>query len=252
MREGLPVYGTAVLSPSPLWPEAVSSTGVDFVFIDTEHTPLERETVSWMSKLFMAYDVAPLVRIPSPDPYLASMALDGGAAGIIAPYVETPEEVEALVSAVKYKPVKGNRIGALHGMREALEPVLFEYLADKNRKNVLVINIESSPAIDALDDILAVEGLDGVLIGPHDLTCSLGIPEQYDHPLFRSSVETIISKARKSGVGVGVHTWSEIGADQEIYWAKSGANIIMHSSDLHLFRDTLKTNLDHIKKRTGS
>lgn len=248
LRTGAHVYGTAILSSSPLWPKVVASTGVDFVFIDTEHTPLNRETVSWMCQTFQAYDIAPVVRIPSPDPYQASMALDGGATGIIAPYIETPEEVLKLAGAVKHKPVKGKRTEKLLLKQEAFEPGLSHYLTQCNEENVLIINVESVPAMEALDEILSVDGLDGVLIGPHDLTCSLGIPEQYQHPLFRRSVETILEKARKKNIGAGVHMWEAVGFDQEIRWAKLGANLIMHSSDLLIFKNGLIKHIDTIKE----
>src|SRR5690606_3918374 len=150
--------------------------------------------------------------------------------GVIAPYLETAEQVRQLVGAVKYKPVKGEKL--LHRLTEkkAFEPTLADYIHQQNQENVLIVNIESVPAMEALDEILSVEGLDGVLVGPHDLSCSLGIPEQYQHPLFIESVETIIRKAKARKVGAGIHMWEEVGAEQEILWAKKGANLIMHSN----------------------
>src|SRR5690554_5388601 len=89
LKNGQTVCGTAMVSQSPLWPEVLAATGLDFVFIDTEHTPLGRESVATACRLYKAAGLAPIVRIPSPDPYLASMVLDGGASGVIAPYIET-------------------------------------------------------------------------------------------------------------------------------------------------------------------
>jgi len=247
-RNGGYVYGTAILSASPLWPRMVASTGLDMVFIDTEHVPLNRETVSSMCQVYRALNLAPVVRIPSPDPYQACMALDSGASGIIAPYVETADQVRRLAGAVKYKPVKGEKLSNLLDGKQPFEPGLADYISHQNKENVLIVNIESVPAIEALDDILAVGGLDAVLIGPHDLSCSLGIPEQYQHPLFKKSVDTIIKKARARKVGAGIHTWDAVGFDQEILWAKMGANFIMHSSDVLLFRDALKKDLQKLKQ----
>ena len=107
LHEGTRVYGTAILSTSPHWPEAVRTSGVDFVFIDTEHIPIERNTLSWMCRTYRALNLAPVVRIPAPDPYQAAMVLDGGASGVLAPYIETPEQVRALRGAVKFRPLKG-------------------------------------------------------------------------------------------------------------------------------------------------
>jgi 4-hydroxy-2-oxoheptanedioate aldolase len=241
------VYGTAILSASPVWPEILASLGMDFVFIDTEHNPLNRETVSWMCRAFHSMNIAPLVRIPSPDPYQATMALDGGAVGIVAPYIETAEQVRQLAGAVKYRPLKGSRLQQLLNDKNTVEPGLAGYLYRGNSENVLIANIESVPAIEALDDILSVAGLDAVLIGPNDLSCSLGIPEQYHHPLFEQSVEDIITRARAANIGAGVIGFYPDILPQEISWARKGANIVMHSNDIMAFKTMMNLDLQVIK-----
>ena len=96
LRNGTQVYGTNVISTAPRWPAAIASLGLDLVFIDTEHVSIGRDKLSWLCGSYSARGVAPVVRIPKPDPYWACMALDGGAHGIIVPYVETVEQVRAL------------------------------------------------------------------------------------------------------------------------------------------------------------
>jgi 4-hydroxy-2-oxoheptanedioate aldolase len=246
LREGRRVYATAVVSPSPLWPTALAAAGVDFVFIDTEHTPLDRHAVAWMCRLCRAAGIPPVVRIPCPDPYEACKVLDAGAAGIIAPYIETAAQVRALSGATRFRPVKGRRLEEALANANTLEPTLREYLERRNAESLLIVNIESTPAMANLAEILAVPGLDAVLIGPHDLTCSLGIPEQYTHPKFEQAVRQIVAQARAAGVGAGVHFWA--GLDQEIAWARAGANLIMHSSDLMLFSQTLRRELAEIRQ----
>lgn len=248
LKKGEHVYGTAILSTSPLWPKMVASVGLDFVFIDTEHTPINRETVSWMCQMYRALNLAPLVRIPSPDPYQACMVLDGGATGVIAPYVETADQVRKLVGAVKHKPVKGKKTENLLFKKKSFETDLADYINRSNEANVLIINVESVPALEALDEILSVEGLDAVLVGPHDLTCSLGIPEQYQHALFKNSVETIIKKARAQKIGAGIHMWDAVGFDQEVLWARVGANLMMHSSDILMVKNTLTEHIGRLKE----
>ncbi|MCL4299758.1 MAG: aldolase [Anaerolineae bacterium] len=250
LRSGQRVYGTAVLSTSARWPRVVQKLGLDFVFIDTEHTPIDREKLAWMCQTYDALGLAPLVRIPEPDPYQACVVLDGGAKGVIAPYVETVQEVQALRGAVKLRPLKGRRLRqALTGEAD-LPADLAAYLDRWNTGNVLIINIESRPALEALDDILAVPQLDAVLIGPHDLSISLGLPEQYHQPLFDETIKTIIRKARQHEVGVGIHF--STGRDQEIEWAKAGANFIVHSSDLTLFSQALAADLTVMKEALGA
>lgn len=245
LTQGKRLYGTAVLSPSPLWPPAVKRTGVDFVFIDTEHTPFDRTVLAQMCLAYKGLGLPPLVRISSPDPHEARRVLDGGASGILAPYIETPEQVRELVGATKLRPLKGERLTEALQNRDSLEPELKDYLTDRNKENFLMINIESVPAIERLDSILAEPGLDGVIIGPHDLSLSLGLPEQYHDPRFEDAVGQIISKVRARGLSVGIHLSEE--AELQIKWAKAGANIIMHSSDIALFQQRLKEDVTAIR-----
>ena len=98
LRDGHTVYGTLIVSPSPHWLAMMRRVGPDFVFIDTEHISLDRSVASWMCNAYDALGITPIVRIPSPDPYAAVQVLDGGARGIVAPYVETAEQVRALAT----------------------------------------------------------------------------------------------------------------------------------------------------------
>jgi 2-keto-3-deoxy-L-rhamnonate aldolase RhmA len=102
------------------------------------------------------------------------------------------------------RPLKGRRLADALRDRNTLEPELADYLEKRNGDKILIANIESVPAIENLHEICSVQGLDAVLIGPHDLSCSLGIPEQYTHPRFDEAVRTIFRIAREHGVGAGI------------------------------------------------
>lgn len=248
LHAGRPVFGTLIVSPSPRWPEVVKGCGLDFVFIDTEHIALDRAELSWMCQTYAALGLPPLVRIPEPDPYAATMVLDGGAAGVVAPYVESVEQVQALRGAVKLRPIKGRRLRDLLDGAKA-EPELDAYMQEGAVKRALIVNIESVPAIEALDDMLSVPGLDAVLIGPHDLSCSLGVPEQWDHPRFLAACETIFRKARAAGIGTGIHFWGEI--EQQARFLQLGATLLIHSADISLFQKHLRHELDAIRRAAG-
>ena len=249
LRSGKRVYGTCIVSHSPRWLDAIGKLGLDFVFIDTEHIAIDRIELSWMCHAYRALGIAPIVRIPAPDPYYASMVMDGGANGIIAPYVETVEQVKTLSGAVKLRPVKGLRLKKRLENGNKFEKGLENYLEHMNRENVLIVNIESIPAMNNLDEIFKVEGLDGVLIGPHDLSCSLGIPEQYQLKKFDQAVREIFKKARQHNKGAGIHYWSSM--KQEIAWYKTGANLIVHGVDLLAFVSSMEKELTHIRKALG-
>jgi 4-hydroxy-2-oxoheptanedioate aldolase len=246
----MPVFSSAIVGVSPQWPDLAKKTGIDFVFVDTEHIPLDRQTLSYLCQTYTALGLPPVVRLPCNDPFEACKALDAGAGGVIGPYLETADQARALAGAVKLRPLKGRRLAEALRDRKTLEPELADYLEKRNGDKILIANIESVPAIENLHDICAVPGLDAVLIGPHDLSCSLGIPEQYDHPRFDAAVRTIFRVAREHRVGAGVHYW--LGLEQEITWARAGGNLVMHSSDLAAFSRTLKTEIEHLRAALGT
>ena len=249
LRNGQKVYGTCIVSPSPVWPPMIASVGLDFVFIDTEHIPIDRAQLSWMCQAYGARGLAPIVRIPKPDPYLACMALDAGAGGIVAPYMESVREVRDLRGAVRYRPLKGERLERVLSGEEPLDDALAAYLGGYGDNKCMIVNVESVAAIGALDTLLAEPDIDALLIGPHDLSISLGIPEQYTHPRFTEAVHTIIGKGRGAGVGVGFHY--SFGIEDAIAWAEAGANLIIHSSDYFLTRDALRADLAQFRGRLG-
>jgi len=249
LRAGRRVYGTLVVSSSPRWPSQIAQIGLDFVFIDTEHVALDRQPLAWMCQTYAALGLAPIVRIPSPDPDVATMALDAGAAGIIAPYIETAAQVRALRGALKLRPIKGARLEAVLNGRERFEPALEAYQEARYADNLLVINVESQPAIDNLDALLGVEGLDAVLIGPGDLTSSLGIPEQYDAPEFEAAVCEIGRRARARGVAAGIHSW--MGLERDVAWARAGFNFFVHSADIIAMREKLTAGVRDLRTALG-
>ena len=249
VQSGKRIYGCALLSSSPLSAKAVRAANLDFVFIDTEHIPLGRETLANMCVLYSALGIPPLVRIPSPDPYQACTALDGGTSAILVPYVETAEQVKDLVGAVKYRPLKGEKLKRILDGKETIDEKLRKYIDDRCRENLLFINIESQPALDNLPEILSVPGLDGVIIGPHDLSCSIGLPEEYTNPDFEAVVSLIINECKQRDLGIGIHLSEEPG--QQVKWARKGVNIILHSSDITLFGKTLNQEISLIKTELG-
>jgi 4-hydroxy-2-oxoheptanedioate aldolase len=246
LHDGRRVFASAIVGMSPQWPELAKKTGIDFVFVDTEHVPLDRTGLGWICQTYQALGLPPVVRLPCNDAFEACKVLDAGAGGVIGPYLETADQVRALVGAVKLRPLKGARLAEALRDPKSLEPELADYLEKRNGDKILIANIESVPAIENLHEICAVPGLDAVLIGPHDLSCSLGIPEQYDHPRFDEAVRTIFRIAREHRVGAGIHFW--LGLDQEIAWAKAGGNLVMHSSDLAAFSRTLKAEVEQLRK----
>lgn len=249
LRNGERVYGTCITATAPLWPAAVSSAGLDFVFLDTEHVPLGRNELAGLCQVYRLIGITPIVRIPSPDPFLACQAIDAGAKGVIAPYLESVEQITELTGALKYRPLKGEFLaGYLSGDKE-MAPAVRSFVERYNMGNICIANIESVPALERLDSLLSVKGLDAVFIGPHDLSVSMGLPEEYDHPEFEKAVTTIIRTCRNKGLSVGIHFSLE--PQRQVRWIREGANIIVHSVDITLFSQRLRDDITFIKTAAG-
>lgn len=249
IKAGANVYGTCIISTSPVWPESVLGAGLDFVFIDTEHIPIGRAELATLCRRYHALGLPPIVRISSPDPFLACMARDAGALGVVAPYVEKENQIVDLAGATKLRPLKGEKLRRVLSGEEVLDEKLQLYLHNYNKGSLCLINIESMAAVERLDALLSVPRLDAVIIGPHDLSINMGLPEQYDHPEFEGVVRTIIHTARAKGLGAGIHFPGD--PRRQVRWMKEGVNIVMHGSDMHLFNQKLREDLELIRKSAG-
>jgi len=256
LRSGITVYGTLITSASPKMFDLTTSLGLDFVFLCSEHVAYNPETLSWMCRAFKAAGINPVVRIPEPSPFLATQALDAGAGAILVPYVENTDDVFDLVGAVKFRPLKGKKLTKILYGEEKPSPELEAYLKKHNENHTLLLNIESQAGVSNMEQFFKVQsvdgpGVDGIVIGPHDLSTSYGIPEKYRSSEFLDLSCDIIRKARNAGVAAGGHNGSRDSLDLQIGWAKAGATIILHSSDMFLFADKLQEDLNRIREAKG-
>lgn len=249
LKSGKRVYGIGMEGyGQPGWPRYFATNApVDFVFLDSEHTPQNRETIAWAMNCYAAYGIAPLLRVPDTTPIQASMAMDAGAHGVIVPYIETVEQARGVIGAVKYRPLKGK------ALTRALEEGIFPseetktYLADRNPDATLILMIESGAGIENLADILALGGTDGVLVGPHDLSISLGVPEQYDHPVFVEAMDKITATCTAAGVGVGMHVFFS-GVEKAHWWFSRGMNFISYRGDTLFVAGGIRSELGDLRK----
>ena len=256
LRSGINVYGTLITSTSPKMFDTAVSLGLDYVFLCTEHVAYNPETLSWMCRAFKAAGINPVVRILEPDPYLATQALDAGAGAILVPYIEDVEDVYDLVGAVKYRPLKGKKLKKLLYGEEKPSAELEAYLKNHNKNHSLLLNIESPAGVANMEDFFEIQsvdgpGVDGIVIGPHDLSTSYDMPERYRSKEFLDLSCGIIQKARALGVAAGCHGGSRGSLDIQLEWAKAGANILMHSSDMFLFADKLEADMNLIREAKG-
>ena len=223
------VYGTMIsLGRNPRWSPAFSNFGIDYAILDTEHSARSRSEVADYLAAFNYSGVVPIVRVPIPASHYVTMYLDAGAQGVLAPYCETVEQVKEVVAATKWRPLKGELAEKAVETGELPSPATKEYLENRNRNNVCIIGIESVPAISNLENILEVDGIDAVFVGPNDLSITLGIPDQYDHPDYEAALREVISKCRAAETPVLIHHQT---VELTQKWLREGARFVLYSSD---------------------
>lgn len=189
--------------PSPSLVELAGHMGFDWIFIDTEHGPMGLETVEHMVRAAECSGIVPIVRLPYPDPRLIHPILDTGARGVLVPHMDSPELASAVVEAVRYRPL-GKR-GAGQRTRAAGFGVKFDHTSyvKYSNEDLLVFGIiEDVSALDVLDDILSVDGLFGLDVGPSDLSHSMGLPGQIEHPEVEAAVQEMSDKILDSNVAL--------------------------------------------------
>jgi 2-keto-3-deoxy-L-rhamnonate aldolase RhmA len=229
LRSGGKVYGTMLtVARNPRWVPLLNDVGLDYVIIDTEHNPRSRGELGDFLTMWNTIDVVPIVRIPIPDSHYVTMAIDAGAQGVLAPYCETVEQVQEVIGATKWRPLKGKAVQDLVATGKEVSEASTTYLNNRNKNNVAIIGIESVAGIENLDNILQVPGIDGIFVGPNDLSISLGIPDDYNNPKYIEAVKHIIQISEAKGVPVLVHQQS---MDLSEYWAGNGARFILHGTD---------------------
>jgi 4-hydroxy-2-oxoheptanedioate aldolase len=183
--------------------ELLAGCGFDWVLVDTEHSPVEVTDVLPALQTIAGYpDVSAVVRPTSNDPVEIKRLLDIGAQSLLIPYVQTPEEAEAAVSAIRYPP-RGIR-GVAGITRASRFGKVENYTKNADQQLCLIVQVETADALDRLEEIATVDGVDGVFIGPADLSTSMGFAGNSDHPDVIAAIEDAIRRLSGLGVPVGI------------------------------------------------
>ena len=245
LQAGGRVFGTMItIGRSPRWIPTLAEVGLDYVIIDTEHNPRSRAELGDYLAMLNTTSVAPIVRIPIPDSHYVTMAMDAGAQGVLAPYCETVEEVKEVVAAAKWSPLKGEAVKRVVDAGEHVSDLTRAYLEDRNKNTVAVIGVESVAAVNVLDKMLDVPGIDGIFVGPNDLSISLGAPDQYDRPEYQNTVKHIIDTAEARGVPVLVHHQT---AELSTFWISQGARFVLHGSDRRALAEGFRDDFNRLR-----
>lgn len=206
LDDGRLLRGAWILSMSPRVAEALSMSGLDWLGIDMEHAPVDRGTAEALVRAAERGDAAPLVRLPSIDAGvdgLCKTVLDAGAAGLIVPGVEDPDDIERLRAAACYPP-DGHRGSAGTTRANRYGDAFQDYIARANADLFIVVQIESEAAVNRVGEILDADGIDVAFIGENDLSTDLGIPGQKDHERVVEAVEAVQTAADRYGIAPGI------------------------------------------------
>lgn len=213
----------------------LATAGYDFVYIDMEHSSYSIETVADMIAVSKAHDIVTIVRTPGLSRLALSRPLDAGAEGLLIPQVETEEEVKQIVEYTKYYPL-GERGMALRRAHSNFAQVkTADYIKLANEETLIVIQIESERAINDLEKLVRVEGVDAAFIGPADLSQSYGIPGQTGDPRITAALERFIRVCNDHGVAPGIHVYDMESAKK---WIDAGMRLIAYSNDISMIVDT--------------
>lgn len=231
LKAGEVAFGSEIMFPSADVVEILGFAGLDFIYLDTEHSASTHESIAHMIRAAEISGITPLVRIPAqPAAQYAGTILrllDLGTMGVIVPHVDSKEKAEAVVEAVKYRP-RGNRgmfdVGRQSGYGFRLPGP--EYVARANEETLVVVMVESVEALDRLDDILGVDGVDVVQIGTSDLSQSMGFAGKLDAPPVVDAVERILAAARRAGVAPGVGSFAGFPPELTARFMAQGAQFV--------------------------
>ena len=235
LREALagaerPLAGMWVSSGSAVVAEICAGSGLDWILIDMEHGPNGLESVLAQLHAVAAYDIIPAVRVPSADATVLKQVLDIGAQTVIVPMISSAAEAAAAVTAVRYQPRGIRGVGSALA-RSGRWNRVDDYLAHADAHVSLFVQIESSAGVEAAGEIAAVDGVDGVFIGPSDLAASMGLLGEQTHPDVVAAVLHTFEAVRAAGMPVGVNAFDP-GVVQS--YLDAGARFVVVSADVTL------------------
>lgn len=247
LARGEAAIGTMVLEfNTPGIGRIAAQAGAEFVVYDMEHTGWSIETIRMLMATTRAADTVPVVRVPATQYHLLSRPLDVGAMGLMIPMVESEEQAHLIARSVKYPPVggRGAAFGVAHDDFGLEGGTSAEKMVRANEEGLIIAQIETAAGIENVERIAAVEGIDVLWIGHNDLTNSMGIPGQFDHPDYHAAVKRVLAACRANGKAAGMMpTTPELARDL----LAQGFRILAYSGDIWIYQQALREGLAAIR-----
>ncbi|CAG7607652.1 HpcH/HpaI aldolase/citrate lyase family protein [Leucobacter soli] len=242
-----PLIGLWACAGSPVTAEIVAGSGCDWVLLDAEHSPNGLESVLAQLYAMSAYPAAPLVRPPCGDAVTIKQFLDLGAQNLLVPMVDSAEQAEEIVRAIRY-PLGGVRGVGSALARSARWNRVEGYLSRASETISLTVQIESAAAVADVERIVAVDGVDAIFVGPSDLAASMGVIGQQSHPEVVEAVLRSIAAARAAGKPAGVNAF--VPADAERY-IEAGAAFVAVGADVAILARQTEALVDRFAPSAG-
>jgi 2-keto-3-deoxy-L-rhamnonate aldolase RhmA len=243
---GEPTVGSFVGLGSPTVVELLAHAGYDWLAIETEHSALDTAETQHMLMAVGNSESIPIVRVPSHDPIGIQRALDIGAMGVLVPMTRTAEQARAIVSATRYPPDGTRGFGPLRASKYTIDYP--DYLDKANDNMLVALILETSEAIDNLEEIMSVPGVDAMYIGMYDLSLNLGLnPLDLPLPEIDGVIEKALATSRKTGVALGIGVRSPEDLDHRL---NQGFRFIVYGTDYNLLLNAAKTSLQAFRDRT--
>ena len=207
-----------------------ANAGLDFILLDMEHGPIGLETASTLCQFARALGITPLVRVPGATYEVICPLLDAGAQGLVFPRMKTADDVRQAVECCLYPP-QGRRGAVLAKGHSDYRPVnLASFLAESNEQIMILPQVELVEALECLDDFLDVPGISGVVVGPGDLSSSMGIPGDVEHPEEVAAIERVIEGCKKRNLARGI---AIMPFERLTRWRDKGMNMLLAGSETH-------------------
>ena len=244
IKKGQLTIGSWITIGHPTIAEIMAKAGFDWLAIDMEHGPLSHSQCQELIRVIDLCGLPALVRIGANNPLLIKRALDAGAHGVIVPMVNTVEQAQAAVRAAYYPPFGKRGVGLARAQKYGQDFHGYKKFADQ--ETVVIIQIEDVAAMDQLEDIFHVKGVDAYIIGPYDLSGSLGFPGDFQHPKLLKIIETIHKTARKCKLPSGFHV---VSSDETKVREKidQGHRFIAYAVDFLFLGDSIRRGVKYLK-----
>tara|TARA_Y100000590_G_scaffold461894_1_gene624564 strand:- start:444 stop:1217 length:774 start_codon:yes stop_codon:yes gene_type:complete len=245
LRDGDRPLGSWLQIGDEIVTEIMAQAGFDWLVIDLEHSAIDLSQCLRMTRIIDLHGINPLVRLTSNDPLQIKRVMDCGAHGVVVPMVKSRDDAQRAVGAVRYPPAGERSVGLFRAQRygQSLE----EYSAWLEQESVVIIQIEHIKAVEDLDSILEVDAIDALIIGPYDLSGSLGVLGELDHPLVMDALDRVLQTAKDRGVPAGTHVVStdpQAAADA----LESGFDFIAFGVDFLFLGETARTGITDLQK----